>query len=176
MATDWISLAGTTINYPRYKRRGIEPNRESTWTFLLLAVGFTNDFLGSLIATYNWLNYLIAPYLPHLTHKVLQIIKGDKNGTSPKIRGAIKGPKGPSKKAPGNGTLMGHSKRPKTKVVIKGTKRTLVKASSLKKKNNKQDMNRTNRTSRRGSMKLSKSRKLKPTVRKTKKKSKWSRV
>jgi len=94
-----------------------------------------------------------------LTHKVLQIIKGDKNGTSQKTKGAtkvpkgssskllekssgnskgaIKGPKGPSKKAPGNGTLMGlmgRSKRPKTKVVIKGTKRTLVKASSLKRK------------------------------------------
>jgi len=80
----------------------------------------------------------------------LQIIKGDKNGTSPKIRGAIKGPKGPSKKAPGNGTLMGHSKRPKTKGVIKGSKGT----------------------SRHGSMKPSKSRKLKPTVRKAKKKTK----
>ena len=67
---------------------------------------------------------------------------------------------------------MRHSKKPKTKGVIKGPKGTLVKASSHKKKNNKQDINKTNRTSRRGSMKPSKSRKLKPTVRKTKKKSK----
>jgi hypothetical protein len=107
-----------------------------------------------------------------LTHKVLQIIKGDKNGTSQKTKGATKVPKGssskllekssgiskgaikgPSKKTPGNGTLMGHmghSKRPKTKGVIKGSKGTL----------------------RHGSMKPSKSRKLKPTVRKAKKKSK----
>jgi predicted HTH transcriptional regulator len=88
-------------------------------------------------------------------------LKGDikgTNGTSSKLlekssgisKGAIKGP---SKKTPGNGTLMGHmghSKRPKTKGVIKGSKGTL----------------------RHGSMKPSKSRKLKPTVRKAKKKSK----
>jgi hypothetical protein len=77
-------------------------------------------------------------------------------------KGAIKGPKGPSKKALGNGTFMGHmghAKSLKTKGVIKGT---LVKASSHKKKN---------RTSRHSAMKPSKSRKLKPTVRKAKKKS-----
>ena len=67
---------------------------------------------------------------------------------------------------------MGHSKSPKTKGALKGSKGTLLKAPSRKKKNSKQDINKTNRTSRRGSMKLSKSRKLKPAVRKAKKKKK----
>jgi hypothetical protein len=68
-----------------------------------------------------------------------------------------------------NGIHMGHSKSPKTQGVIKGSKGTLPKASSHKKKNSKQDVNKTNRTSRHGAMKPSKSRKLKRTVKAAKK-------
>jgi len=91
--------------------------------------------------------------------------KGSSSKGSKNTKGLIKG-------SSQNGTLMGHMKSPKTKGVIKGSKGAWPKASGGKKKNSKQNVNKTNRTSRNGSKKPSKSRKLKPTTRTVKKKSK----
>jgi predicted HTH transcriptional regulator len=108
------------------------------------------------------------------TYYVLRLkglIKGSK-GSSPKsqkIPGNNKGLTKGSGVSSQNGIHMGHSKSPKTQGVIKGSKGTLPKASSHKKKNSKQDVNKTNRTSRHGAMKPSKSRKLKRTVKAAKK-------